>query len=334
MEQFDIPIVVFLFKRTEKTVRIIKEISKVKPKKLYLIADGPRNEEEVSLVNECRNSVENEINWNCEIIKNYAQVNQGVYDRIAEGALWVFSKEDYAIFLEDDNLPELTFFPFCKELLQKYKEDSRVFWICGTNYLKEYEPADGSSYLFTQNMLPCGWASWGEKFRKFYDGRLELWKDVDVKRKVEFSYFDKRLLKQDMLHWDMELERMQNSLRPISWDYQMSFSIRAHGLYGIVPKYNQIRNIGVDNFSIHGGSSLEFEMTKRFCELESKSLEFPLIHPNVILSEPEFELRTTRIILYPFKIRFRRDASLWIKKTLGLKKDFNISKTIKSFFRM
>ncbi|MCX8531515.1 hypothetical protein [Chryseobacterium luquanense] len=326
MEAFDIPIVIFFFKRTEKTVQIVREIAKVKPQKIYLISDGARNEEEAKIVNECRHLVEKEIFWDCEIIKNYAETNQGVYNRIAEGSLWVFSQEDLAIFLEDDNLPEISFFPFCKELLEKYKHDSRVLWICGTNYLKQYHPLDGASYVFTQHMLPCGWASWADKFTKFYDGKLELWKNNDVKKKIDFSYSDKKLMRQDMISWDMESERIEKSLKPISWDYQMSFSIRAHGLYGIVPKYNQIRNIGVDAFSTHGGSSLSFEMTKRFCELETKKMKFPLVHPKVILCDPEFETRTGKIILYPLKVRLRRDFSILIKKIFRLDKSFELKK--------
>jgi hypothetical protein len=332
MERFDIPIVLFFFKRTEKTVQIVKQLAKVKPSKIYLICDGPRNDEEATIVNECRYLVEKEITWQCEIVKNYAKTNQGVYDRIAIGALWVFTLEEYAIFLEDDNLPELSFFPFCKELLEKYKGDTRILWICGTNYLKQYEPLDGCSYVFTKNMLPCGWASWSNKFTKFYDGELELWKNPDVKKKIEFSYFNKKLMKQEMILWDMESKRINDSLQPISWDYQMSFTIRAHGLYGIVPKYNQIRNIGVDLFSIHGGTSFADEMTKRFCELETKKLEFPLKHPKVILCDPEFEIKTSKIILYPFAVRFRRDFSVFIKKRLHLNPNFELKSVFKKLF--
>lgn len=326
MEQFDIPIVLFFFKRAQKTVQILKKIAQIKPRKIYLISDGPRNEDEAKLVNECRHLVEGQISWECEVVKNYAETNQGVYNRIAGGALWVFTLEESAIFLEDDNLPELSFFPFCKELLEKYRDDSRILWICGTNYLKQYEPVDGSSYVFTKHMLPCGWASWGDKFTKFYDGKLELWKESDVKKKIEFSNYDKELMKQDMLHWDYESKRLDNSLRPNSWDYQMSFSIRAHGLYGIVPKYNQIRNIGVDMFSTHGGTSLSFEMTNRFCELETKTLEFPLKHPKIVLCDPEFEIKTSRIILDPFGVRLRRNFSALLKKILHLDKDFELRK--------
>ena len=143
MSRFNVPIVIFLFKRYDTVIRILNRIKEINPQKLYLIADGPRNEEEKKLVDNCRKVVEENITWDCEVIRNYTDVNKGVYDRIGKGAKWVFERERTAIFLEDDNLPELTFFDYCRELLEKYQDDKRILWINGTNYLTEYLPKDG-----------------------------------------------------------------------------------------------------------------------------------------------------------------------------------------------
>ena len=105
---FNIPVVVFLFKRT-KVVQIIDQIAKIKPSKLYLLGDGPRTEDESKDVELCRQQVEQHITWDCEIIRNYAPQNRGVYQNIAGGAKWVFEREEMAIFLEDDNYPALSF---------------------------------------------------------------------------------------------------------------------------------------------------------------------------------------------------------------------------------
>ena len=142
MKQFDIPVALFIFKRSEKAILIINQIAKVAPKRIYLIGDGPRNDSEIKEVELCRKEIESAINWDCEIVKNYADKNRGVYENIAGGAKWVFQREKQAIFLEDDNFPEVTFFDYCKELLEKYESDNRVLWICGTNYLESYHPED------------------------------------------------------------------------------------------------------------------------------------------------------------------------------------------------
>ena len=133
--RFNIPVVLLLFKRKEAALRIIDRLKKAGVSKLYIMADQGRNEKEIKQVAETREAVEKAIDWDCEVIKNYANKNRGVYGNIALGAKWVFEREKWAIFLEDDNLPEETFFPYCEELLKRYENDNRILWICGTNYL-------------------------------------------------------------------------------------------------------------------------------------------------------------------------------------------------------
>ena len=319
MDRFDIPVVVFLFKRVDKTALIVDQISKVRPKKLYLIADGPRNEQEKELVLQCRKQVEEHITWDCEVIKNYAEQNRGVYANIGEGAKWVFKQEKYAIFLEDDNYPAISFFQFCREMLMRYEHDSRILWICGTNYLKKYSPIDGSDYVFSRLLFPCGWASWSDKFLKYYDGNLELFADERIRENVLATYTNRALSNQDLRRWQSEYNRKKRGERFISWDYQMSFSIRAHSVFGIVPKYNLIKNIGVDEYSIHGGTSMTKTMTKRFCEIEIDELEFPLKHPLVCLPDSTFEKLNENIILAPLKSRIKQKLILCVKKVLRIK---------------
>lgn len=325
---FDIPVVMFIFKREEKAKTIIDRLSAIKPQKVYLIGDGPRNEGERIIIEQCRKSIENHISWDCEVVKNYADTNRGVYENIAGGAKWVFEREKWAIFLEDDNLPELSFFPFCQELLRKYESDTRVIWICGTNYLKEWEFPGDSSYFFTHHMMPCGWASWSTKFNKFYDGNLELWENPIINKLVREQCYYKKLKAQDIRNWDRELRRRKKGLKFDSWDYQMSFSLRAHNLYGIVPKYNQICNIGVDPDSVHGGTTFNNVMTRRFCGLSTKSIEVPLKHPLIISIDPIFEKRTASIITVPLQARIRGIISSFIKKLLFISPDESLTKVI------
>ena len=288
MEGFDIPVVIFIFKR-EKAVEIINRIGQVKPKKLYILSDQGRNDEEKERVLECRKKVEAAIDWDCEIIKNYADENRGVYQNIGEGAKWVLRREKWAIFLEDDNLPEITFFEFCKEMLHKYENDTRILWVCGTNYLGEYTSKFGESYVFTKHMLPCGWASWSTKFELFYDGLLKNAEDEMVCDRMKKNYCNKRVYKQYRSLIMKEYERIKSGQRPVSWDYQMDFSIKANNLLGICPCRNQIKNIGVDSDSIHGGNTFDSVMTKRFCGMESYPLSFPLVHPTTVLVDDVFE---------------------------------------------
>lgn len=333
MAQFNVPIVLFLFKRGEKSAIIIDQIAKIKPRKIYLIGDGPRNKDEETVVHECRILVEEHITWDCEIIRNYAPKNRGVYSNIAEGAKWVFDREPYAIFLEDDNFPALSFFRYCEELLGKYQDDTRILWICGTNYMHQYHPEDGSDYVFTKLMLPCGWASWSEKFCRFYDGEIEFFRNSTIKKKVKNEYVNKALYKQDLVSWEQVIYEVDNKKRIFSWDYQMAFSIRANSLYGIAPKYNLIKNIGADMDSIHGGDTMDKEMTSRFCEVPIIEMEFPLKHPEAVMIDEMFERRTEKIIIAPLKDRLRAALIDIVKVILCIKRQESLSLKFKELLK-
>ncbi|SDX26930.1 hemolytic protein HlpA [Paenibacillus sp. CF384] len=318
MSSFDIPIVLFFFRRKDTIIRIIDRLSIVKPRKLYLISDGPRNNIEKKEVEECRAAVEKHINWDCEVIKNYSVNNKGIYDRIGLGAKWVFEKEEKAIFLEDDNLPETTFFKFCEEMLDTYENDTRILWVCGTNYLEKYEPKQNISYVFTQHLLPCGWASWSKKFNQFYDGEMSLFEDKYLFEKLKNQYSNKALFKQQYYLFQRTKHLLKTDKRSSSWDYQMAFSIRINGLYGVSPTINQIQNIGVDEFSEHGGTSFNNVMTRRFCGMKSFPLEFPLKHPTTVLPDINYEEKVGNIILYPWYLRTTKGIVKYIKPILGV----------------
>lgn len=326
---FNIPIVLFIFKRAKKSTIIIDQLAKIAPTKLYLIADGPRSEEETEQVEACRSEVEKHITWPCEIIKNYAPQNRGVFENIAGGAKWVFEREESAIFLEDDNFPSLSFFPFCEEMLERYKNNDRIIWICGSNYLIESEFEDKASYSFTQNMLPCGWASWRDKFMKYYQADFELWEKPEIRARIKRLPYSNALKRQEMYNWESEIYRKKTTGKYLSWDYQMSFTLRSQNLIGIVPKYNQIMNIGVDIDSIHGGISLDNEMTRRFCENPIKDLEFPLLHPKTIEINNDLEKRLGRIITNPLKKRIVKYVSDILKQVLGISQHESLTQKLK-----
>ena len=316
-QQFDIPVVLILFRRKDTLRAIMERIRQVQPQRIYLLSDEGRNEHEKAQVRSVRRFVEDQIDWNCEVTKNYAEVNRGVYQNIGLGAKWVFEREQCAIFLEDDNLPEVSFFAYCKEMLEKYRDDNRILWVCGTNYLENYEPADGASYMFTEHMLPCGWASWSHKFLKYYDFTLDTVNEINARR-ICRRMKDKRLFKQ-VLNWVLlEKSKYIHTGNFLSWDYHIAWSVRVHSMYGISPAKNQIKNIGADMISEHGGNSLQKEMTRRFCGMDSMPLCFPLKHPDTVLPDVEYEKKIDRIVLLPLEFRIRTAISKFIHKALGI----------------
>ena len=329
MRKFDVPIGLFLFKRIDTTLRIVDRISEIQPQKIYLISDQGRDEEEKKMVQKCRKAVESRIHWECEVIKYYADENRGVYENIGEGAKWVLTQEKQAIFLEDDNLPEISFFYYCKELLEKYEKEPQVLWICGTNYLGKYEPDNHVSYMFTKHLLPCGWASWGEKFCKYYDGEMKTFSSEKSREKLKRNYENRELFKYQFRLFEKTAYLLEHDRKRSSWDYQMAYSVRNGGFYGISPKYNQIENIGVDEFSTHGGSSFKNVMTKRFCGMKSYSLDLPLVHPDRIEIDETYEREIGNIILPPLFIRMKLCIADIIKKILRLDRNQSLALYLK-----
>ncbi|MEO1246015.1 MAG: glycosyltransferase family 2 protein [Pseudomonadota bacterium] len=316
----NIPVALFLFKRKDTLARIFAEIRKAQPAKVYLLGDGPRSEQEAEAVAAVRNYAVAQVDWDCQVVTRFPEHNVGVYQNIGAGAQWVLEREESAIFLEDDNLPAPTFFRFCRELLDKYRDDSRVLWICGTNYLQEYRNSSADSYMFTRHLLPCGWATWSAKFLSSYDGGLRLL-CRESEQVVRSTYTDLRLYRQEIDVIRKTKRLLEVDEKRASWDRQMQFSVRANSQFGISPAVNQIRNIGVDEHSTHGGNSLRKTMTARFCEIPTGALEFPLRHPHFVAPDPGYEKLLGETILYPLRQRILLRIMRFLKPLLGLRTD-------------
>lgn len=314
------PVVLFIFKRSETLPAIIDRIRFYAPEKLYILADGPRNPDEAVLTEKTRSLALSLVNWDCQVIEKFERENIGVYRNIGEGAKWVFSKEKRAIFLEDDNLPEITFFRYCDDLLDRYENNSEILWVCGTNYLEDTRDLGQSSYYYTRHLLPCGWASWSSKFLSEYDGELNDLNEETVSMMRE-TYQDERLYKQELQTIKQTRFNYLRNPGSVSWDRQMLFSVRSKLRYGIAPALNQIRNIGADEHSIHGGTSTKKAMTARFCEIPTHPLSFPLKAPAALRINQEFEVATGKIILHPFSSRVLRHIGRLIKRVCGIDPD-------------
>ena len=312
-----IPVVLFTFRRTETVLKILAVLREAKIEKLYLFSDGPRNAEEAKDVDCARKTILESIDWPCTVIPVFHESNVGVFAQIGEGALSVFSKEERAIFLEDDNLPSISFFDYCAEMLDKFEDDEKILWVCGTNYEGESKYLN-SDYVYTHHLLPCGWASWSKKFLKYYQTSFKDLNKSEVKRTLFKNYESKSLYRQQMRSFVNEKYREDHGMRFASWDFHMAYSIRLFNLYGIAPKINQITNIGIDQYSIHGGTTKNHPNTAKFCEIKSGVISFPMKGPNHFGTNKTFERNITKIILAPFWIRALYPLTKIVKKILGI----------------
>lgn len=331
MSQFDVPVVLIFFNRPDFFQKVIEQVAKVKPQKLYLISDGARlnRPEEVEKVIQCRELADKMIDWECEVIKNYADGNKGCCDRIGGGAAWVFTFEEKAIFLEDDNVPDLSFFSYCKELLEKYKDNEQIFWICGGNYLVNYDNVNQSSYVFSKHMYPCGWASWRRAFQ-YFDEKMALWDDLQIREKV-LNQFPNIKRREDMeFSWGHEAELARHNMRASTWDFQWSFIQYVHEGLTIVPVHNLIHNIGISADSTHGVTSIT-KYAKRLLLLDVIPLEFPLKHPSKISIDTIYDAKVDKLLVRPKRLEFK--LSQFLKSLFGFNLYFSFLCQLKEKFR-
>jgi hypothetical protein len=169
-EALQTPVALFVFNRTGTTSKVFEAIANVRPSRLLLIADGPRPGKagETEACMSVREIV-SRVDWPCEVSRDFADSNLGCQERMISGLNWVFSLVEEAIIFEDDCLPDPSFFRFCQELLERYRGDSRVASISGTNLVSEYSNTE-SSYFFSRLGGNWGWATWRSEWER-YDRR-------------------------------------------------------------------------------------------------------------------------------------------------------------------
>lgn len=274
------PVVLIIFNRQDATERVFSEIAKIKPKKLFVIADGPRldHPDDDRNCSETRKVIEH-INWDCEVLKNYSDVNLGCGHRIASGISWVFEQVEEAIILEDDCVPNPSFFKYCEELLKKYRKDERVMTICGTNRLSGLKRGP-YSYSFRYLFSCWGWATWRRAW-KYFDYEIKLWKELretiwmlNILSEPRHANYWKEIFDQYYCYKGNDV-----------WDYQWMFACWTQNALAIIPEVNLIENIGFGENSTHfknGSDPLGIHFTKE--------INFPLRHPPYIDIELDAEL--------------------------------------------
>lgn len=225
-----------IFNRPDYTKAVFAEIRKAQPKKLFIVADGPRMASEEAICKETRAIVEN-IDWPCEVHRNYAEKNLGLKERFRSGLDWFFENVEAGIILEDDCLPNPSFFRFASEMLERYKDNERIMIISGDKFLSDFNIKD--SYLFSRYFPIWGWATWRRAWKK-YDVAIESWKLSESKKRLKKMYTQKY-----MVNYTSRLFDGIRSGKFNTWDIQWLYAcLMSNGLC-IIPGRNLVSNIGV-----------------------------------------------------------------------------------------
>ena len=237
---FPVPVIFIVFNRPCTTRLVFDRIAAIRPAKLLLVADGPRGDRpgEEELCREVR-AIVSAADWPCEVLSNMSPTNLGCGERVITGLDWAFSLVTEAVILEDDCLPDPSFFLFCEQLLRKYRGDPRVACISGTNLVARHgNPA--YSYYFSRLGSFWGWATWASCWQR-YDRHLPSW--PELRRSLALTeVFDRQ---KDVDCLTAIFDSMHQGSRLDVWDYQWLYTNLFASRMTIVPQRNLIRNIGV-----------------------------------------------------------------------------------------
>jgi hypothetical protein len=239
-----------IFNRPDTTVRVFEEIRRVRPSKLLVVADGPRADRPGES-DKCQavRAVIDTVDWPCEVLKNYSEVNLGCKMRVSSGLDWVFEQVEEAIILEDDCLPDQSFFPFCDELLERYRDDERVIMISGDNF-QDGNWTTEESYYFSRYTHIWGWASWRRAWRN-YDVEMKEW-PIQKKNGLLKKVFPDSIISR--YRWKRIFDSVYDGSID-TWDYQWLLACWKQGGLSCLPKSNLISNIGFGPEATHTSST-------------------------------------------------------------------------------
>ena len=267
------PVLLLIFNRPETTQKVFNAIRSARPKKLYVSADGPRSDEmdEREKCEEAR-KVATSVNWPCEVKTLFRDENLGCKRSVSSGIDWFFGNEEEGIILEDDVLPTPSFFQFCDELLEGYREDDRISMISGCNFTSAHFDIE-NSYDFSIFTMIWGWASWRRSW-KYYDVKMKdwpLWQESgELEKLSQGSNFFQR-------YWrDIFSKTHRGEID--TWDYQWLFSSWKNNTLSIIPRYNLTENIGFSSDATHTSG----KTPKHVTESPPHEIDFPLNHPKSV----------------------------------------------------
>lgn len=258
------PVALIVFNRPDETRRVFESVRAAAPERLFVIADGPRHERDARLVDEVR-AIVTAVDWRCDVRYLFAERNMGCTLRVTTGLDEVFREVESAIVLEDDCLPHPTYFSFCTELLQHYRDEPQVMAICGSNFQDGQRRGDGSYYFSRYNHI-WGWATWRRAWT-CYDREMLEWPVVRDSGQVDEWFPDQR----EALFWrDLFQQAYEGRFR--SWDPQWAFAMWRCGGVAILPQRNLVTNIGF------GATATRTHAAPRGAPADAWAAE-PLRHP-------------------------------------------------------
>jgi len=300
---FNTPVLLLIFCRKEPAQKVFEQIRLAKPKKLYIAADGARTDRagEAELCEQTR-SIVNQVDWECEVKTLFRDTNLGCKKAVTSAIDWFFEHENEGIILEDDCVPNPSFFAFCSEMLEKYRNDTRIFQINGSNFQNGRKRGE-ASYYFSKFNHVWGWATWKRAW-ELMDIEMQSFPEFKAQNKIADIFENKYTQKLWIKHFSKIARGVDNI-----WDAQWTFSVFKNNGLCITPNANMITNIGfnVENAVNSGMSDLKFA-NKKLEEIDS------ITHPTFILPDKKADDYINKEFGYTFTSRINREIKRIFQK--------------------
>ena len=277
-----IPVLLIIFKRPDTTRQVFEAIRQAKPPRLYVAADGPRpgKEGEAEQVQATRDIIR-QVDWECEVKTLFRDKNVGCGIGPSTAIDWFFEHEEAGIILEDDCLPNQSFFVFCQETLEHYAHDARIMQVSGMNPQKGWQRDPGYDYYFSEAGITWGWATWRRAW-KLYDYNIPRFKEA-----LDKGYLESFYIVREKLDWVINcLDEAHRRLPAVDWwDFQWEFTKFTNSGLSVVPNVNLVTNIGFGADATHTLGISGFATTN------TTELRFPLRHPPFVIRDVQSDKR-------------------------------------------
>lgn len=286
----DISVLILFFNRPQQLSQVFEQVRKARPSRLFLYQDGARSERDVPGIEACRKIV-SQIDWECDVHHNYQQVNAGCDPSNYNAQKWAFSLSDKCIIFEDDSIPSVSFFRFCKEMLDKYEHDTRISMIAGFNP-EEITPDVPYDYFFTTTFSIWGWASWRRVIDQ-WDEHYTFLDDTFNMQQLR-GLIKERKFRSDFLF----MCQRHREHRKAYYETIFHASILFGSGLSIVPTRNMINNLGATADSTHFVGSVHTmpKGYRRIFTMKRHEVEFPLKHPRYVIENVAYKKSVYRIM--------------------------------------
>lgn len=310
---FSTPVLFIIFNRPDTAQQVFDEIRKAQPAQLFVAADGPRKDRSAD-IEQCKKTREiiQQVDWDCKVHTRFLDENLGCKIGVSSAIDWFFSRVDEGIIIEDDRIPNQSFFWFCQELLKYYRDDTRILMISGTNYFFNTMEIE-ESYYFSRTYGIGAWATWKRAW-SLYDIEMSGWPKFKFGKYLNEIFHDRKIVKylQDPLQ-----ATYLNQIN--TWDYQWVFSCLINNGLAICPRYNLISNIGVEGVHSYDIGRFHFMPVK---ELDVTKIIHPdFVIPNFYLDKKCFDIMLKDCSIWNKIIgKFNRNLNIILKKCYEVKR--------------